>query len=774
MRKLFFSIFMLTSVHSFSQMNEAEVKNMVLEASEQKLLVENSRLLQENFFHYAEIVVDRLLEMKPDNLNYSYRKGFIALYKRKDYSEAIKYLTKATANISKNYDMYSTSEIGAPADVFYHLGVAYHFDEQLDKAKENYDKFLSISVKNSDYIPEARKRLEQLKVARNLLANPKPDKVYNMGEKINSVNADYTALISLDGKIFYYTSRRQWEDKSSDLYRDPMLNQYPDDVYSSNLGADGEWSTPTRISISRPQFNESTLSVSVDERRIYSHNDKKGMGDVYYADFRDGKFGNVLPVEINGINDPSWWETDFCMSADGKIIVFVSDRPKGYGKRDLYISERVKGAWTQPKNIGGNINSIWDEMSPFVGLDNNILYFASNDSTSMGGFDIFMTQRDENGIWSKPVNMGVPYNSVGDDVYFNHNSSGTMAFFSSHRKGGFGEKDIYGVKLKDISVKNVGFLSGTMINASGNAIPENSYTTLKCLNCVDNSENIISPRMNDGGFFSKLEKCKDYELAYYYSPADQNPYKETFSTNCDLNYQEINRKVLIDDINKRIIPMFKYYAEGLVTDAKTGNVIPGAKVELIAKNGSKDAYTTASDGGFTPTITKGKVYGDVLEYDVKINAEGYLVGANSIKLTLGMDSIIRLNYVLAKEEKGEVLPTEVFGPKFIIYYNFDKSDIRPDAQEELNKVVAYMNANPKLKLELGSHTDVRGTDAYNMALSQRRAASARAYIAARITNPKRITSKGYGETKLTNGCIKDEDCNDAEHEKNRRTEFIIK
>lgn len=774
MRNLILSAFLICSSYSFSQMNEAEVKNMVLEASEKKLLVENSRLLQENFFHYADIVIDRLLEMNPENLNYHYRKGFILLYKSKDYTNAIKYLTRATATISKNYDMYSSSEVGAPADVFYHLGVAYHFDEQLDKAKENYDKFLEISVKNSDYIPEARKRLEQLKVARNLLANPKPDKVFNMGEKINSANADYTALISLDGKIFYYTSRRQWEDKSSDLYRDPMLNQYPDDVYASNLGADGEWETSTRVNISRPQFNESTLSVSVDERRIYSHNDKKGMGDVYYSDFRDGKFGNVLPVEINGINDPKWWETDFCMSPDGRTIFFVSDRPGGYGKRDIYIVEKVNGAWSQPKNIGGNVNSVWDEMSPFVGLDNNILYFASNDSTSMGGFDIFMTQRDENGIWSKPVNMGVPYNSVGDDMYYNHNSSGTMAFFSSHRKGGFGEKDIYGVKLKDISVKNVGFLSGTMINASGNVIPENSYTTLKCLNCMDNSENIISPRMNDGGFFSKLEKCKDYELAYYYNSADLNPYRETFSTNCDLNYQEINKRVLIDDLNKRIIPMFKYYAEGLVTDAKTGNVIPGAKVELIAKNGSKDAYTTASDGGFTPTITKGKVYGDVLEYDVKVEAEGYLVTPNRIKITLGMDSIIKLQYVLEKDEKGIIISNEVFGPKFIIYYNFDKSDIRPDAQEELDKVVAYMNANPKLKLELGSHTDVRGTDAYNMALSQRRAASARAYIAARITNPKRITSKGYGETKLTNGCIKDEDCNDAEHEKNRRTEFTIK
>ena len=109
----------------------------------------------------------------------------------------------------------------------------------------------------------------------------------------------------------------------------------------------------------------------------------------------------------------------------------------------------------------------------------------------------------------------------------------------------------------------------------------------------------------------------------------------------------------------------------------------------------------------------------------------------------------------------------------MIYYNFDKYDIRDDAKVELDKIVKIMNENPEVKIELGSHTDCRGSSSYNMRLSKKRAKSAANYIAERITNPERITSKGYGETIAVNDC-KCSKCSKEEHQKNRRTEFIIK
>ena len=109
---------------------------------------------------------------------------------------------------------------------------------------------------------------------------------------------------------------------------------------------------------------------------------------------------------------------------DGNSIFFVSDREGGYGKRDIYYMEKINGEWSEAKNMGGNINSAWDEDAPFMGLDNNVLYFSSTDSTSMGEFDIFMAVRDENNIWSNPVNLGYPINSVGDDLFYTHTADG--------------------------------------------------------------------------------------------------------------------------------------------------------------------------------------------------------------------------------------------------------------------------------------------------------------------------------------------------------------
>jgi outer membrane protein OmpA-like peptidoglycan-associated protein len=168
-------------------------------------------------------------------------------------------------------------------------------------------------------------------------------------------------------------------------------------------------------------------------------------------------------------------------------------------------------------------------------------------------------------------------------------------------------------------------------------------------------------------------------------------------------------------------------------------------------------------------------YGDILNYQLKLSKEDYYTQNLVLKETLGDSEAIHLKYFLDKPIIGgdiassfDILP---------IYFNFDQSNIRPDAKIELDKIVKIMNDNPNLEIEFGSHTDCRGSYAYNMALSTRRAKSSADYIKTRITNPKRIYGKGYGESKLVNGCecegaVKST-CSEEEHQANRRTEFRI-
>jgi outer membrane protein OmpA-like peptidoglycan-associated protein len=768
MKKLISLLLFLPVFGVFAQFTETEVKNMISQASEKELVFNCSRFLQENHYYFADLITNRLLEINPESPNYNYRKGFIVLGMRRDEVAAIKFLTKATkdSKIQKNYDMYSVGEDAVPADAFYHLGRAYHLDEQFEKAVDSYKKFLELTTKESELIPEAKKRIVQCSVAKKLIAQPQNTNIRNIGPTINTEYADFSSNISLDGGSLYLTSRRPWADKSSDNFRDPMLNHFPEDIYQAARSGDS-WKTPNRMGMCKPQFNEATVSVSIDERRVYTYNDKIGIGDIYFSDYRDGKFSDILPVEFKGVNDDKWWDTHYTVSPDGKMIFFVSDKPGGYGKRDIYFMERVNGDWTKPENIGGNINSWSDEDSPFMGLDNSTLYFSSNDSTSMGEFDIFMTVRDENGIWSEPVNLGYPVNSVGDDIFYTHTADGKKAYFTSFRKGGFGERDIYETDLVS-NVKNVAFLNGQIIHSKGKEIPETSYMTLKCTDCEDKSENIVNPRIRDGVFLSTLDKCKNYELTYFYGPGDKRPLKQSFSTSCDISFQEINRKVILDEDGQIIIPIYEYRFEGLVADKSNGKPVQNAKVELVDKNGLTENVTTDSNGLVSTSIAKGKSYGDSLIYKVNVSADGFLSQSFELKEGLTLDSLVKKSFLIDKKAPGTDL-----GP-FLILYNFDKYDLRPDAIEILNKVVDVMNQNPEIKVELGSHTDSRGNDAYNQKLSQKRAESAADYIAKRISNPSRITYKGYGETKLKNKCDDGVKCSAADHQINRRTEFIIK
>ena len=755
-----------------AQMNEEELNQVILNASEQELVVHNSRMLQENFFYFADKVANRLLEMNPESANYNYRKGFILLEMHTEFDKAIKYLNRATGKIEKNFDMYSSREQAAPPDVFYHLGRAYHLNEEYDKAVINYNLFLENTAKQSELIPEAKLRIQQCDVAQKQTTKPMNVNIKNMGDKVNTVYGDYSSQVSLDGKSLHITSRREWENGESNAFRDPMFNNYTEDIYLLKLDENNNWYNPKKLDLSKPQMNEASVSVSVDERKIYLYKDSSGMGDIFITEFANDQFSGAAPVKIDNVNTKSW-ETHLVVSPDGKLLYFVSDRQGGKGRRDIYFMEKNGDKWSEPKNLA-SVNTEFDEDSPFVGIDNNVLYFSSNNANSMGGFDVFMTVRDASGNWSPAINLGYPVNSPGDDVFFTTTADGKKSYVSSLRKGGLGEKDIYEITYPEITTKNVGFLNGRIIHANGKKIPESSFITLRCKNCEEGTEvERILPRINDGGFFSKLEKCREYELVYYYKENSPSPYKETFKTNCDLTYQEVYKVVLLVEEKELITRMFDYDLNGVVTSNnvtdKTKKPLENAVVDIYNRKGEKvESLLTNSKGQFTSNLTAGLKFGQKLDYYAVVSAEIHTTDTFDIKATLKGDSVIKLAFEISTlKDLGEFLALKP------IYFDFDKSDIRPDAAIELDKVVSYLTKYPSVKIELGSHTDSRGKASYNQKLSENRAESSANYIKKRIQNPDRITYKGYGETKLVNNCKNKVACTEDQHQLNRRTEFVI-
>jgi outer membrane protein OmpA-like peptidoglycan-associated protein/tetratricopeptide (TPR) repeat protein len=761
----------LFHLRSNAQMSTEELNAAILEANEQKLVIHNSRMLQENFFYYADIVANRLLEINPESCNYNYRKGFILLEMHTEFERAIKYLNKATSLIDKNFDMYSANEKAAPPDVFYHLGRAYHLNEEYDKAIENYKLFLEKTAKQSELIPEAELRIKQCGIAKQLIATPGKIIVKNLGDKVNTKYGDYSSQVSLDGKSLHITSRRGWENGESDAFRDPMFNNYTEDIYLLKLEGENEWTNPKKLDLSKPQINEASVSISLDERKIYLYKDSTGLGDIFLTEYSNEQFDNATPVKLKDVNSNAW-ETHLMVSPDGKLLYFVSDRPGGKGRRDIYYMEKLGNSWTEPKNLAA-INTDNDEDSPFVGLDNNVLYYSSNSEKSMGGFDVFMTVRDAQGNWSPPVNLGYPINSPGNDIFFTSTADGKQSYLSSLRKGGYGEMDVYEVVFPQKTTKNVAFLNGKIIHANGKKIPESSFVTLRCKNCDDSEDEIILPRINDGGFFSKLEKCKEYELIYYYKENSPSPYRETFKTDCDLAYQEVYKVVLLIEEKELITKLFDYDLDGIVNSnnitEKTIKPLENALVEIYDRKGKKvETLKTNSKGEFISSLANGLNFGDKLDYYAVVSADLHVTDTFDISVVLKGDSVIHLTFEIPTLKNIEDILA--LNP---IYFDFDKSNIRPDAAVELDKVVVYLNKYPNLKIELGSHTDSRGSASYNQSLSQRRAVSSADYLKKRITNPNRVTYKGYGESKLTNGCKDGVICNETQHQLNRRTEFVI-
>lgn len=756
----FFATFTL-----FAQMTELEVRQMVKTASETELLVTSSQMMQDNYLYQAEIVIDRLLELQPESSNYNYRKGFVVLSNSMDFQRAIPYFEKAVKNVRQNYDMYSTKEQAAPPDAYYHLAKCYHYNEQLDKAKENYNKFLETTRSKSELIDLSELGLKQIDVARHEIAFPKSAIVKNVGSVINTTGPEYSSVISLDGTSLYFTGRRGWDDGSTDDLRNPMNNQFPEDIFVSYQDFDGNWTEPVRLDFCEFDLNEATIGISADERRIYVYKDASGGGDLYTSDFNKNRFSEIAFLDFNEVNTKSW-ETHCTMTPDGQNFYFASDRPGGYGGRDIYrIVKLPNGEWSKAQNLGPTINTPYDEDSPFIDVNNKTLYYASNGPNSMGGFDIFLTIRDENNSWSDPVNLGYPINSTGDDIYYTTTIDGLKGYLSSFRKGGFGEKDIYEIENDYLGSKPISTIRGIFVTTDASDLPEDLEVYLTCKNCENEELQKIHPRVKSGAYFAALQRCKDYQIECY---VDGKLYhQEDFVTMCNGENEEFNRTHYIGDYN----------LAGTISDATTLQLLQGSSVEIIdaANNSSLATYTTADKGDFSGDLLNGKKYGDKISWLIKVKKDGYLTQSFIVDTTLGMFKTLTLDYLITKKDIGTDIGV-VFNLK-PIYFDLDKSEIRPDAANELDKIVKIMNENPDIVIELGSHTDCRASKSYNLALSQRRAKASAQYIQKRIDNPKRIYGKGYGESKLVNDCACEgpvvSDCTEEEHQANRRTEFRI-
>jgi tetratricopeptide (TPR) repeat protein len=546
---ILFSVFLF---NSFGQSIDNEITKIIANGNESQLLKESSKYIQNEYYFHANKLVDKLLEKNNASSNYNYRKGFLLTKINNQFSEAIPYFEKAKEHVSLNFDVFSANEKNAPIELYYYLATCYHKKFELEKAKEFYSKFISLAKEKSELKELSKLKLMQCEYASTQIEMNASIKIKNMGNTINSEFPEYTPVISLDGTSLYFTARKKW--KKNEQTTDPSTNLPFEDIYVSYMNIDSIWSKPEKLSFCLPNRNEASVSISSDERQLYLYQDTTGNGDIYSTEINSKRKNKIDFVAIKGLNT-EFWETHCYFSQDKNLLYFSSDRPGGFGGRDLYFMRKNSpNEWTIPENMGPNINTKYDEDAPFLSADNKTLYYASNGTKSMGGFDI-LTSENENGNWSISKNMGTPINSTNDEIYYTSTYDGSRGFFTSDRPNGIGEKDIYEIINTSIPSKKTILFEGHITTTDNSSLPNDLFLELdfKCEGCDEIEKNQkIYPRLRDGLIFFGLKPDKTYEMTYTKDDGSSDLFGESITTSSLNDNEKIVRNFIYDPKTKTI------------------------------------------------------------------------------------------------------------------------------------------------------------------------------------------------------------------------------
>ncbi|MBK6550000.1 MAG: carboxypeptidase regulatory-like domain-containing protein [Flavobacteriales bacterium] len=478
----------------------------------------------------------------------------------------------------------------------------------------------------------------------------------------------------------------------------------------------------------------------------YGSLDKNERGElnlgIFYTDVITGEFGqpewgSLIPFDHN---DPEYNYGHPSISPNGAKLFFVSDRPGGHGGTDVWYCEKLGSQWGAPINMGPEVNSAGNEMFPYLHRDST-LYFASSGHAGLGGLDLFYARLTKAGP-GRVFNMGYPMNTRFNDhglVFIND----TTGFFVSDREGGQGSDDIYGCTVRPPTV----YIAGVVVDEESR-VPIDGATLVMKDEAGRYIEN-FKVESQPGGKFNIEVPYKDK----YVLVANKNGYFQ----------KELTLSTNDDPLEQIVVEMLKYdyAAEGFVFHGETGAPLAGATVTLTdGKDNVLETITTDASGKYAFPLKP--------ESDYRIKAEKEAFFKQSARITTkGKPSeVIRTDFKLFPLVVDQVVRLEN------IFYDYNKWNIRPDAAVELDKLVATLQDNPTVKIELSSHTDCRGKDAYNMSLSEKRAKSAVDYIISNGIPKDNITSKGYGESQPSETCECTK-CTEDEHQRNRRTEFKV-
>lgn len=720
---LFFGLF-----YSHSS-NGQTINNYLSEAKKQRAKLD---------YPIAIDMYQQALALEPTNANALEGLIEIYLYRYEIYDSAEVYLLKRINSMVSDTNVL----------VFYDYARCLQMQERHYEAIEKYLDFKTnyLGGKKLNYInDELNERLETSRYAiknKSIVNENATYTVENMDFYINSVDPEYTPIFLEKDSILLFNARYK-DFENEDVSED---SKYFENIYYFNL-------IESVSSSYNPGIEQENHHAVVGKR---SDNDDIlvfYLNKIWTSSIAQDRLNEL--TELPEIFGKYYFQPHGVFANNGTTFIFSAmDRPEfDGGDLNLYISHLIDTTWTTPEPISPLINSEKNEDSPFLSADGKTLYFSSKGHNSSGGYDFYKSEL-KNGEWTYPENLGYPMNSAGDDIYLSFTDDGKTGFFSSNRNGGFGGMDIYTFTVDQK------LISGITYDKTGKVLAD---VVVTLTNLTDKT--IVTTQSDANGAFQfKVDSDQEFELLGQ---------KEKYFDGKNTAHTKLIEDEVIANLTLEKDPGISLYA--LITDKKTSQSLDSVKMTITDNmTGLTETFLTGPTGDYRKAVADKKL-SERGSYNFTLEREGYLSKTLTYNIVFDKEGTYNvhsdLDISLEKIEVGEDL-SKIIDIK-PIYFDVNKSVIRPDAALELDKIVKVMNENPNMMVELGSHTDSRGSATSNASLSERRAQASAAYIKARITNPERITGKGYGETRLFNECADGVECSKEKHQENRRTEFII-
>lgn len=643
MKLLYTLAFITSSLFVVSQTKPASYKEYFQEGS-YLLLEGNMERAQENF------EVAYLMDSSSANINYML--GICYLQSALQKAKAEHLLAKAVKNISKAYKTDLADEKAAPPLALFYYSQALHINYKFDEAMKQAEEFKKyIDVKDKEWEKMMVKEKTASMIAKTMVANPINVQITNLGDSINSMYPEYSPVFSADERMIIYTTRRPnttGGQKTDD-------GRYFEDIVVSYKDDQDRWSKPVSLSTNvNTPGHEASINLSPDGQTLIvfkndiDKNNPEGNGNIYYSTF-DGKDWSPLKDFGSNINSP-YWEDHACLSADGNVLFFSSERPGGYGGKDIYRCIKLpNGKWSKALNMGAAINTEYDEDGSFIHPDGQTFFFASNGNKTMGGYDIMFATLNEENKFSNVTNIGYPINTTDDDIFYVTSPDGKRGYFSSAKEGGFGEKDIYKITIAESKESFLALFKGQLIPAEGETLPDN-ITILVSDKQTNEIIGTYRPKLVNGTFSTILPPGKEYNFSYQTDNGEEFYNEDVFVGN-DLAYQEIKREVSLEPVKlvgKVKVKQKSIFLNSVVlNNSKAKKNVPGAKLTLEEKGGATQNFETNANGRYDGIVLQPEK-----TYILSAEAAGKKSKPTEIS-TVGNKSAKIINQVVYLEGKSE-------------------------------------------------------------------------------------------------------------------------